>query len=186
MTSEDQTVDHTNKIEHDTIFVRFHTSFRNGKTQTFKTVFKRPYLVHRPPTRHVLLSSLKFDQKNHTTASLVRSWNNIPVITSQKHWNETSGLVGHPKMMSFHTRTSTHMNFRESAVAHHKHAVGRPESWDGDSGHGSFEGGRAHPLDRWDRCHFCEDLGRWGSEILGWLLHIVWWLRFDQKCMFKP
>ena len=49
MTSEHQTVDHTNKImgsDHGTIFVRFRTSFSNGKTQTLKTVLKRPLVVH--------------------------------------------------------------------------------------------------------------------------------------------
>ncbi len=97
MTSEYQTVDHTNKIDHDVIFVRFHTTFRNGKTQTLRTVFKRSLVVHRPPTRHVHFRSYKFGQKNHTTGTLVRSWNHIPVITSQKYWNEGNGLVGHPK-----------------------------------------------------------------------------------------
>ncbi len=48
MTSEKQTVDHTNKIHHDTIFVWFHTSFSNGKTQTLKKVFKRSSVVDRP------------------------------------------------------------------------------------------------------------------------------------------
>ncbi len=49
MTSEYQTGDHTNKImgsDHDTIFVRFRTTFSNGKTQTLKTVLKRPWVVH--------------------------------------------------------------------------------------------------------------------------------------------
>ncbi len=69
-------MNHTNKIDHDTIFVN------------------------------------KFGQENHTITSLVRSSNNIPVMTSQKDWNEGSGLVGHPKMMSLDTRTSTYMNFR--------------------------------------------------------------------------
>ena len=49
MTSEHQTVDHTNKImgrDHDAIFVRFRTAFCNGKTQTLKTVLKRPLVVH--------------------------------------------------------------------------------------------------------------------------------------------
>ena len=49
MTSEYQTGDHTNKIignNHDTIFVRFRTAFSNGKTQTLKTVLKRPLVVH--------------------------------------------------------------------------------------------------------------------------------------------
>ncbi len=49
MTSEHQTVDHTNKImgsDNDTIFVRFHTTFCNGKTQTLKTVLKRSSVVH--------------------------------------------------------------------------------------------------------------------------------------------
>jgi hypothetical protein len=32
------------------------------------------------------------------------------------------------------------------AVAQHKHATGRPEPGDGDSGHRSFEGGRARTL----------------------------------------
>jgi hypothetical protein len=47
------TYTHTNKIDHDVIFVWFHTSFSNGKTQTLKTVFERPLVVHWPPTRHV-------------------------------------------------------------------------------------------------------------------------------------
>ncbi len=85
MTGEHQTVDHTNKIDHDAIFVRFRTAFSNGKTQTLRTAFKRPLVVHRPPTRHVHLRSHNFGQKNHTTASLVRSCNITPVITSQKH-----------------------------------------------------------------------------------------------------
>ena len=49
MTSEHQTVDHTNKImgsDHGAIFVRFRTAFSNGKTQTLKTVLKRPFVVH--------------------------------------------------------------------------------------------------------------------------------------------
>ena len=49
MTSEHQTVDHTNKImgsDHGAIFVRFRTAFSNGKTQTLKTVLKRPLVVH--------------------------------------------------------------------------------------------------------------------------------------------
>ena len=49
MTTEHQTVDHTNKImgnDHDAIFVRFRTAFNNGKTQTLKTVLKRPLVVH--------------------------------------------------------------------------------------------------------------------------------------------
>ncbi len=49
MTSEYQTVDHTNNImvnDHDTIFSRFLTTFSNGKTQTLKTVLKRPLVVH--------------------------------------------------------------------------------------------------------------------------------------------
>ncbi len=80
MTSEHQTVDHTNKImgnDHDVIFVRFHTTFSNGKTQTSKTVLKRSLVVHKPPTRHVYLYSHKFGQKIHTTVSLVRPCNNI-------------------------------------------------------------------------------------------------------------
>ena len=28
-----ETIEYTNKIDHDTIFVRFHTIFSNGKTQ---------------------------------------------------------------------------------------------------------------------------------------------------------
>ena len=35
---------------------------------------------------------------------------------------------------------------KASAVAQHKQAVRRPEPGDGDSGHGSFEGGRARTL----------------------------------------
>ncbi len=66
------------------ILVRFRTSFSNGKTQTLTTVIKRPLVVHRPPTRHVHLCSHKFDQKNHTTVSLVRSCNNIPVIKTHQ------------------------------------------------------------------------------------------------------
>jgi hypothetical protein len=49
MTSEHQTVDHTNKImgsDHGAIFVRFRTAFSNGKTQTLKTVLKRPFSHH--------------------------------------------------------------------------------------------------------------------------------------------
>ncbi len=49
MNSDHQTVDHTNKImgsDHDAIFVRFRTAFSNGKTQTLKTVLKRPLVVH--------------------------------------------------------------------------------------------------------------------------------------------
>jgi hypothetical protein len=49
---------------------------------------------------------------NETYPNLVWTCNNIPVITSQKHWYEGSGLVCHPNMMSFHTRTSRHMTFR--------------------------------------------------------------------------
>jgi hypothetical protein len=151
MTSDHQTVDHTNKIDHDVIFGWFRTTFSNGtticdtsrvhdmwtmlmyislywsysrlarktilefpvpipgnfyskvylpvmggsrplasngETQTLRTVFKRTLVVHRPPTRHVDLCSHKFGQKNHTTTSLVRSCNNIPVITSKAlKWN---------------------------------------------------------------------------------------------------
>ena len=49
MTSEHQTVDHTNKImgnDHDVIFVRFRTVVSNGQTQTLKTVLKRALVVH--------------------------------------------------------------------------------------------------------------------------------------------
>jgi hypothetical protein len=47
---------------------------------------------------------------------------------------------------------------KASAVAQHKHAVGLPEPGDVDSGHGSFEGGKARTLGGRARCHFCEDL----------------------------
>ena len=60
MSSEDQTVDHTNMFmgnDHDTIFIDF--SEYGGQTN--------------------------FDQKNHTTTSLVGTYDNIPVIRSQKH-----------------------------------------------------------------------------------------------------
>jgi hypothetical protein len=82
-----------------------------GRHKLWKQCWKDHWLCT-PPTRHVHLRSHKFDQQNHTTASLVRSRNNNPVITSQKHWYESSGLGCHPNMMSFHTRTSRHMNFR--------------------------------------------------------------------------
>ena len=39
--------------------------------------------VHRP--RYVHLCSHNFDQQNHTTTSLVRTYGNIPVIRSQEH-----------------------------------------------------------------------------------------------------
>ncbi len=80
MTGEHQTVDHTNKIDHDSIFVWFRTSFSNGKTQTLKTVFKMTLVVNRPPPRHVHLCSHNFGRKNHKTTSLVRPYNNIPVM----------------------------------------------------------------------------------------------------------
>jgi hypothetical protein len=48
---------------------------------------------------------------------------------------------------------------KESAVAQHKHAVGRPKPGNGDSGHGSFEGGWARTFGVCVRCHFFfEDL----------------------------
>ncbi len=79
------------------------------------TLWKQCWKAHwlcTPPTRHVHLRSHKFGQQNHTTASLVRSCSNIPVITSHKHWYEVNGLVCHPNEMPLHTRTSRHMNFR--------------------------------------------------------------------------
>jgi hypothetical protein len=87
MTGEYQTVDHTNKIDLIVIFVWFRTAFTNGKTQTFRTVFKRPLLVYRPPTRHVHLSSYKLGQINHTTVSHVRVHIWTFVCTHETHDN---------------------------------------------------------------------------------------------------
>jgi hypothetical protein len=58
-----------------------------GRHKLWKQCWKDHRLCT-PATRHVYLCSYKFVQKNHTTTSLVRSSNNIPVITSQNHWYE--------------------------------------------------------------------------------------------------
>ena len=54
------------------------TNFENSAEKTMD--------IHRRPTRHVHLCSHTFDQQNHTTASLVRPCNSVPVMRSQNHW----------------------------------------------------------------------------------------------------
>ncbi len=69
-----------------------------------------------------------FDQQNHTTSSLVRSYDNNPVIRSQKHWYVTSALGCHPFTICFHVRESRH----EISCTHMKHTtIHRQNHFDG-------------------------------------------------------
>ena len=60
--------------------------------------------MYRRPTRHVHLRSHNFGQQNHTTTSLVRPCNNVPVIRSQKHWYEANGPVIQTWFLFTHVR----------------------------------------------------------------------------------
>ncbi len=82
MTSEHQTVDHTNKImgnDHGTIFVRVSS---NGKTQTLKTVLKRPLVVHTSDQTCVLVFAQVWPAKSHDCISCPafqqQSCDNVP------------------------------------------------------------------------------------------------------------
>ena len=74
---------------------------------------------HRTPTRHVHMCSQNFGQQNHSTTSLFRSCSSIPVIRSQQHWYESTGLGCHPNTVPWTRRTSRH----ELSWVHMKHPI---------------------------------------------------------------
>ncbi len=88
MISEDQTVDHTYMLmgnDHDTIFIDF-SEYAGQEDTNFENSVQRANDCAQ--TSHwicALTFAQDFDQQNHTTTSLVRTYGNIPVIRSQKH-----------------------------------------------------------------------------------------------------
>jgi hypothetical protein len=67
----------------------------NKKTQTLKKVLKRSMSLNRPRTSHVHLCSHNCGHYNHTTSSLVWSYNSTTMIRSKKHGYEGNGLCCH-------------------------------------------------------------------------------------------
>ena len=70
---------------------------------------------------HVYLCSHNFGQKNHTTTSLVRSYNNTTMIRSKKYGYDGSGLGCNPNTIPLHSRVSRHM--KELSCTHMKHTT---------------------------------------------------------------
>ena len=88
MSSEDQAVDHTYMLmgnDHDTIFIDFLEYTGQGDTNLENSAQRANDCAQTSQWICALTFAQDFDQQNHTTTSLVRTYGNIPVIRSQKH-----------------------------------------------------------------------------------------------------